>query len=390
MHIETLAVHSGRAIDPATGAVGTPLHLSTTFERDADGAFSRGFEYARDDNPNRRSLETCLAALESGFAAVAYSSGMAAISAAIEALQVSHKGRLVLASDIYFGVRSILSETAFGRQLDVVAVDMTDLDAVEAACRAAPPGVVWIETPSNPLVSIVDVAEVAAIARACGAAVVVDNTWATPILQRPFELGADVIIHSLTKYIGGHSDVMAGAVIVREDGPHYAELRAIQRYRGVLASPFDSWLALRGLATLAARMRVHSSSALTIARFLEDHSAVAKVHYPGLPSHPGHEIASRQMDDFGGMLSIEIKGGRKEAMAFAANLKIFTRATSLGGNHSLIEHRASVEGAATMAPESLLRIAIGLEHPNDLIADLDQGLMSYGSHATKRDEPVER
>lgn len=376
MKIETIAVHSGRQVDQATGAVSAPLHLSTTFERDADGGFSRGFEYSRDDNPNRRSLETALAALEGGEAAVAYSSGMAAISASIEALRLDHPGRLVLPRDMYFGVRSFLTDTAFGRSLETIVVDMADHAAIEAACRDGVPGIVWIETPSNPLVSIVDVAAVTTIAEAAGFATVADNTWATPVLQRPFEQGVDVIVHSLTKYIGGHSDVMAGAAIVREAGAHLDELRAIQRHRGVLASAFDSWLALRGIATLPTRMRAHSATALTVSRYLEGHPAVARVHYPGLPSHPGHEVASQQMREFGGMVSFEVHGGRDEAMAVAAALTIFTRATSLGGNHSLVEHRASVEGPATTAPESLLRVSIGLEHGDDLIADLAQALDS--------------
>lgn len=374
MRIETVAVHSGRQVDEATGAVSAPLHLSTTFERDADGGFRRGFEYSRDDNPNRRALETCLAALEGGANAIAFSSGMAAISASIEALRLDHPGRLVLPQDMYFGVRSFLTDTAFGRSLDTLVVDMADLVAVEVACRDGEPGIVWIETPSNPLVSIVDVASVTAIAKAAGFATVADNTWATPVLQRPFEYGVDVIVHSLTKYIGGHSDVMAGAAMVREVGPHLDELRAIQRHRGVLASAFDSWLALRGIATLPVRMRAHSATALSVARFLEKHPAVTKVHYPGLASHPGHKIASCQMSEFGGMVSFEVRGGREEAMSVAAALSIFTRATSLGGNHSLVEHRASVEGSASTAPESLLRISIGLEHEDDLIADLTEAL----------------
>lgn len=376
MHIDTIAVHSGRAVDPATGAVSPPIHLSTTFERDADGGFSRGFDYSRADNPNRQALETCLAALEGGFAAVAYPSGMAAIGAALEALSIGRLGRLVLPMDMYYGVKSLLAKTAFGRQLDVVLVDMTDLAAVERACREARPAVVWIETPSNPLVSVTDIQAVAEIGRACGALVAVDNTWATPFLQRPLELGADVVMHSLTKYVGGHSDVMSGAVIVKEDGPHLDELRAIQRHRGVLPSPFDCWLALRGVASLPARMRTHSASAMAIAKFLEAHTGVTTIHYPGLTSHPGHQTAARQMRGFGGMLSVEVKGGRAQAMAVAAALKVFTRATSLGGNHSLVEHRASIEGRETMAPESLLRLSIGLEYVDDLIADLDQALQT--------------
>lgn len=374
MKIETIAVHSGRPVDPATGAVVSPIHLSTTFERDLDGGFARGFHYIRDDNPNRRSLETCLAALEGGSAAVAFPSGMAAIAATIEALTTRRSGRLVFPMDMYFGIRSLLSETASGRQLDAVSVDMTELEAVRRACAEAPPGVVWIETPSNPLVSIVDIRAVSDIAHSHGAVVGVDNTWATPMLTQPLELGADVVVHSLTKYIGGHSDVMAGAVVVKEEGAHLDELRGIQRHRGVLAAPFDCWLALRGTASLSARMTVHCANALAIARFLEAHDAVEVVHYPGLVSHAGHEIARRQMRAFGGMLSFETKGGRAEAMAVAAALEIFTRATSLGGSHSLIEHRASIEGSQTMASEALLRLSIGLENCDDLIADLDQAL----------------
>ena len=288
MHPDTIAVHAGRSIDQATGAVAPPIHLSTTFERDVDGGFSRGFEYSRDDNPNRLSLETCMAALEGGVAAVAFPSGMAAIAAALEALGIRHHGRLVLPKDMYFGIRSLLSGTEFGRKLDVVTVDMADLATLERVCADQKPGIVWIETPSNPLVSIVDIAGASAIGRAHGAVIAVDNTWATPLLQRPFELGADLIVHSLTKYIGGHSDVMSGAVIVREDGPHLQALRSIQRHKGVLPSPFDCWLALRGAASLSARMAVHCSSALAVARFLEQQTVVTTVHYPGLQSHAGH------------------------------------------------------------------------------------------------------
>jgi cystathionine gamma-synthase len=378
MHIDTLAVHAGRAVDPSTGAVSPPIHLSTTFERDADGGFSRGFEYVRDDNPNRRSLETCMAALEGGATSVAFPSGMAAISAALEALGVRHSGRLVLPQDMYFGIRSLVSETEFGRRLDVVSVDMADLSAVERACRDSRSGIVWIETPSNPLVSVADIAGVVEVARAHGAATVVDNTWATPVLQRPLDLGADLVVHSLTKYIGGHSDVMAGVVVIREEGLHLQELRAIQRHRGAVPSPFECWLALRGTASLSARMTVHCSNALAIAQYLERHPGIARVHYPGLTSHAGHEIAQRQMRAFGGMLSLEVHGGREQAKAVVAALKIFTRATSLGGSHSLVEHRASVEGKATTAPESLLRLSIGLEYVDDLVTDLDQALRPLG------------
>jgi cystathionine gamma-synthase len=378
MHLDTIAVHAGRSIDSATGALAPPIHLSTTFERDADGSFSRGFQYIREDNPNRQSLESCLAALEGGAAAVAFASGMAAISAAIEALGSRNRGRLVLPTDMYFGVRSLISDTDLGQTLDVTTIDMSDLAGVERACSESKPGLVWVETPSNPLVSIVDIAKISAIARAHGAAVAVDNTWPTPLLQRPLELGADLVVHSLTKYMGGHGDVMSGAVIVREDGEHLRALRSIQYNRGAVPSPFDCWLALRGAGSLSARMAVHCAGAMAVARFLETQSTVTAVHYPGLESHAGHEIASRQMRAFGGMLSFEVRGGRDEAMAVAAALTLFTRATSLGGNHSLVEHRTSIEGPDSIAPEGLLRLSIGLEHVDDLIADLDQALRLIG------------
>lgn len=379
MRIETLAIHAGRRIDPVTGAVSEPIHLATTFERDEDGGFSRGFEYIRDDNPNRNSLEECMAQLEGGYDAVAFPSGMAAIVAAIEALAIENPGMVLLPDDMYFGIRSLLSETQFGRTLDVVSVDMTDLSAVERACKEHMPGIIWAETPSNPLVSIVDLSEISRLAKSVGAALGVDNTWATPLLQRPLDLGADIVIHSLTKYVGGHSDLMGGIAAVREQGQHLDELRAIVKHRGAVMAPFDCWLALRGISTLPARMQVHCENASRIAAYLEAHSAVTRVHFPGLQSHPGHEIANKQMRNFGGMLSFEVDGDRAEAMAVVNALRIFTRATSLGGNHSLIEHRASVEGPSTMAPESLLRVSVGLENVEDLLEDLDHALRVISS-----------
>lgn len=374
MRIETLAIHAGRRIDPATGAVSEPIHLATTFERDEDGGFSRGFEYIRDGNPNRNALERCMAQLEGGYDAVAFPSGMAAIAAAIEALAIEHPGMVLLPNDMYFGIRSLLNDTQFGRKLEVISVDMTDLPAVERACEQHKPATIWAETPSNPLVSIVDLAEISRIAKGIGAALGVDNTWATPLLQRPLDVGADIVIHSLTKYVGGHSDMMGGIAVVREQGPHLDELRAIVKHRGAVMAPFDCWLALRGISTLPARMQVHCHNAARIAAYLDTHPAVSRVYFPGLPSHPGHAVAAKQMRDFGGMLSFEVNGGAVDAMEVANALRIFTRATSLGGNHSLIEHRASVEGPATMAPEGLLRVSVGLENVEDLLEDLDQSL----------------
>lgn len=351
MHPETLAIHAGQACDPVTGAIAAPIHLSTTFERAADGSFPSGFEYSRDNNPNRHNLETCLAALEGGGEAVTFASGMAAITAVIESLPAELPRRLVLTDDIYFGVRSLLNETDVGTRFEWAAVDMTNLEAVRAAC-SQPTGLVWIETPSNPLLKIVDIAAVTKIAREAGAVAAVDNTWATPLLQRPLELGADFIVHSLTKYIGGHSDVMIGAVVARESSRQTAALRAAQKHKGAVPSPIDCWLALRGIQSLAPRMKAHCANAMEIARFLSGHPAVSAVHYPGLPEHPGHGIAARQMTSFGGMLSFEVNGGRPEAMAVAAALKLITRATSLGGTHSLIEQRASVKGPDSMAGQA--------------------------------------
>lgn len=373
MHPETLAIHAGQACDPATGAITVPIYLSTTFERAADGGFPLGFEYIRDDNPNRHMLETCVAALEGGAEAITFASGMAAITAMIESLPADRPRRLILPDDMYFGLRSLLKETDIGTRFDWIAVDMTNLDAVRSAC-SEPTGLVWIETPSNPLVKIVDIAAVTDIAHRSGAIAVVDNTWATPLLQQPFQLGADFIVHSLTKYVGGHSDVMLGAVVARESSPQSAALRAAQRHKGAIPSPFDCWLALRGMQSLAPRMATHCANAMAMARFLSEHPAVTTVHYPGLPNDAGHAIAAAQMKSFGGMLSFEVNGGRAEAMHVAASLKLIARATSLGGTHTLIEHRASVEGPESKAPESLLRVSVGLEHVQDLISDLEQGL----------------
>jgi len=369
MRPETIAIHAGQSVDLASGAIATPICLSTTFERAGDGTFSSGFEYGRDDNPNRHGLETCLAMLEGGASAITFGSGMAAICATIESLPSGKPQRVVLPNDMYFGIRSLINETDIGRRFAWTAIDMTDPAAVEAACRK-PTGLVWMETPSNPLIKVTDIAAVAAIARQAGALVAVDNTWATPLLQKPFELGADIVVHSLTKYVGGHSDVMIGAVVMKEDGGHADAVRAIQKHKGSIPSPFDCWLALRGLQTLSARMRVHCENAREVALYLAGHANVEAVYYPGLASDPGHAIASRQMRNFGGMLAFVVKGGRAEAMQVAANLRLITRATSLGGTHTLIEHRASVEGPNTMAREGLLRLSVGLEHHDDLVADL--------------------
>ena len=372
MKIETKAIHIGRSVDPSTGAVSIPLHTSTTFERSADGSFHSGLEYTRDANPTRNAFETAMAALEGGHAAIAFSSGMAAITAIFEGH--TGEGRIVVPDDMYFGIRSLIEETDIGRRFEFVAIDMRDLDALRAAVTAAPTGLVWIETPSNPMIRVVDVHAACQIAREAGAFAVVDNTWATPVLQRPLELGADAVVHSATKYIGGHSDLMAGIVIVPKASPLERPLRMIQRHKGSVAAPFDCWLALRGLQTLPLRMRAHCTGAQKVAEALAAHPCVENVLFPGLPNDPGHALAGQQMDGYGAMLSFIIHGGADAAVAVAAQLKLVTRATSLGGTHSLIEHRSSVEGPGSMAPSGLLRLSVGLEHPEDIIADLKNAL----------------
>lgn len=374
MQLETKAIHIGRGVDPSTGAVSIPLRTSTTFERGADGSFPAGFEYTRDANPTRNAFEAAMAALEGGDATVAFSSGMAAITAVFEAHE--GKGRIVVPDDMYFGIRSLIEETDIGRRFEFAAVDMRNLDALRAAVTAAPIGLVWIETPSNPMIRVVDVRAACQIAHEAGALAVVDNTWATPVLQRPLELGADAVMHSATKYIGGHSDLMAGVVIVPEASPLERPLRMIQRHKGSVAAPFDCWLALRGLQTLPLRMRAHCEGAQKVAEALVAHPRVENVLFPGLSDDPGHVLASRQMSGFGAMLSFIVNGGAEAAMAVAGRLELVTRATSLGGTHSLIEHRASVEGPKSMAPAGLLRLSVGLEHPDDIIADLTKALVN--------------
>lgn len=374
MRLETLAIHAGRVVDENTGAVAMPLHTSTTFERALDGSFASGFHYVREANPNRNAFEACIAALEGGGEAIAFASGMAAISATLEAHIEADRARIVLPDDMYYGVRSLIAETDLGRKCEFVTVDMTDLEQVRAVIVQGPATLVWVETPSNPLINIVDIEAISKLAHAAGAVVVVDNTWATPILQRPFALGADVIVHSATKYIGGHSDVMLGVVVLRAGAAKANCIRAIQQHKGGVPSPFDCWMALRGVQTLPLRMAAHSANALAVAKALSALPGVEKVLYPGLPDFSGYAIAARQMSGFGGMLSFIVEGGAPAAFRLTSALKLVVRATSLGGTHTLIEHRASIEGPETRAPAGLLRLSVGLEHPADIIEDLGNAL----------------
>lgn len=369
--IETLAVHAGQPVDPATRAVTTPIYLSTTFERDRDGEYPVGLSYSRDNNPNRASLEACLAALEDGREALAFSSGLAAVTAVVQGLK---PGDHILApADVYHGFRRVVGEVFAHWQLSVSYVDMSDLAAVEAAIQSNT-ALIWVETPSNPLLKITDLRAIAAIATKRQIPTVCDGTFASPVLQHPLEWGIDIVAHSTTKYLAGHSDVTGGALVVREPHPLFASARISQRVGGSVPSPFDCWLTLRGIATLPLRVRAQAQSAQQVAQFLSQHSRVEAVHYPGLESHPGHDIAARQMTMFGAMLSFQLQGTEEEAMRVAASTEIFTRATSLGGVHSLIEHRASVEGPDTRTPRNLLRLSIGLENTADLVEDLEQAL----------------
>ncbi|MGF1454127.1 MAG: trans-sulfuration enzyme family protein [Alphaproteobacteria bacterium] len=376
MKFDTLAIHAGRSVDPASGAVTTPIHPSTTYERDPDGGFSRGYDYARSNNPTRESFEHCLAALEGGAGSVAFASGMAATTAVIEAVALAPQARpvVVMPADMYFGNLGLVRNTDFASRLQFHGVDMTDLDTLDTLCRDERPSLVWAETPSNPRLTVTDLRAIAEIAHRWGARMVVDNTWASPALQRPLSFGADGVMHAVTKYIGGHSDMMAGGVVWGQDDGMLARLRAQQSYKGAVPSPFDCWLALRGVQSLKVRMEAHWRSAQVLAERLDAHRAVVRVHYPGLPSDPGHGIAARQMDGFGGMLSFVVRGGREAAFTVANSLSLIIRATSLGGAHSLIEHRASIEGEDSRAPQGLLRLSVGLEDVEDLWADLEAAL----------------
>jgi cystathionine gamma-synthase len=372
MKIETLAIHAGREPDPATGAVREPLHLSTTFERGTDGSYPRGYYYSRNGNPNRTTLERAVAALEQGAEALAFASGSQATLAAFSL--AAPGGRIVCSADCYYGTAKLLREIVSRWGVDVEFVDITRLDQVAQALSVTT-SLLWFETPSNPLLRVADIAALVELARAQGTRVGVDNTFASPVLQQPLTLGADLVMHSTTKYLGGHSDVLGGILVTRDDGPELAALRNYQGMSGGVPSPFDCWLVLRSLATLPLRVRAQAAGALQVAQFLHGHPRVERAHYPGLPDHPGHAIAARQMSGgFGGVLSFEVTGGRERAMAVVAATRLFTRATSLGGVESLIEHRQSIEGPHSQTPAGLLRVSIGLEHVDDLIADLEQAL----------------
>lgn len=370
MRAETLAIHAGNLYEPHTKDVTAPINLSTTFLRDADGGYSGGHMYSRMSNPNRAALEKTIAELEKGVDACAFSSGNTAGMSVFQALK---PGSHILApDDMYWGFKRQL-QSIFADTIEIDFIDLTNLDLIDGHIRKNTV-MIWTETPSNPLLKITDIAAIAQIARSKGLILACDSTFASPCLQNPITLGADIVMHSSTKYIGGHSDVLGGVLITAEKDEFWDKIRNIQQVGGAVPSPFDCFLLSRSIKTLAYRMRGHCENGMALALYLEKHPAVDAVFYPGLPTHPGHETARQQMTGFGGMLSILIKGGADEARRVVNKVKLFAQATSLGGVESLIEHRASIEGPDTKTPQNLIRISAGLEHIDDLIADFEQAL----------------
>jgi cystathionine gamma-synthase len=368
----TIAAQALGSIEPATKAVVPPVHVATTFVRDPDNQYRSGYIYGRPDNATVRQAESVIAALEGAAAAMLLGSGMSAATTAVMALPgPSH---IVAGRVMYWAFRQWLTTEAprFGHHVDIV--DTSDLEAVAKAVRRGKTKLVWIETPGNPLWSITDIAAVAEIAHRAGARLAVDSTVATPVFTQPLALGADLVMHSATKFLNGHSDVIAGTLATAKPDAWWERIRTLRAQHGLILGPFEAWLLLRGLRTLDLRVRAATESAVLLATWLRRHPRIADVLYPGLPEHPGHAVAARQMSGFGAMLSIRVKGGARAAIATAARVRLWNRATSLGGVESLLEHRASIEGSGSPCPPDLLRLSVGLEDAEDLFADLDQAL----------------
>ncbi|AXH35136.1 cystathionine gamma-synthase [Humibacter sp. BT305] len=374
---ETAAIHAGQAFDPTTGAIIPPIYQTSTFVQDGIGGLRGGYEYNRSGNPTRTALEQQLAALEGAAHAISFSSGLAAEDALIRSA-LKPGDRVVLGNDAYGGTHRLIERVHGAWGVENVTVEMSDLSAVAKAVADSSAKVLWVETPSNPLMKISDIAELAEIGHAAGALVVVDNTFASPYLQQPLALGADVVVHSTTKYLGGHSDVLGGAIVLNDD--ELAKAVAFQQFAvGAVSSPMDAWLTTRGIKTLAVRMDRHSENAQAIAEHLVGHPAIEAVYYPGLSTHPGHELAARQMRSFGGMISVALRGGPKAARRFAESTELFSLAESLGGVESLIGYptemtHASVVGTPLEVPANLVRLSVGIESLSDLLADLDRAL----------------
>ena len=372
----TRAIHAGYRPDPATGAVNAPIYASSTFAQDGVGGLRNGYEYARTGNPTRTALESSLAAVEDGAFARAFSSGMAASDCALRAV-LRPGDHIVIPDDAYGGTFRLIDKVFREWGVAHTPVHLSDLDAVRAAISERT-RMIWVETPTNPLLSIADIAALAEIGHGAGAMVLVDNTFASPALQQPLGLGADIVLHSTTKYIGGHSDVIGGALIT-DSAELDAKFAFLQNGAGAVPGPFDAYLTMRGLKTLELRMQRHSENGMRVAQFLAEHPAISQVLYPGLPSHPGHDVAARQMTGFGGMVSVRMSGGAEAARKFCSATEIFILAESLGGVESLIEHpgamtHASTAGSQLEVPEDLVRLSVGIEDPADLIADLEQSL----------------
>jgi cystathionine gamma-synthase len=373
---ETRAIHAGYEPDPTTGAVIPPIYATSTYKQDGVGGLRGGYEYSRSANPTRTALEGNLAALEEGERAFAFASGLAAEDTVVRSL-LDPGDHVVLPNDAYGGTHRLFDKVISRWGVAHTPVALSDVDAVRAALRPET-RMIWVETPTNPLLGIADIEALAAVAHEAGALLVVDNTFATPYLQTPLTLGADVVVHSTTKYAGGHSDVVGGAVVVR-DLELADKVAYHQNAMGAVAGPFDAWLVLRGLKTLGVRMDRHCDNAEKVVEFLTQHQQVGRVYYPGLPDHPGHDVAARQMARFGGMVSFRVTGGEEHALAVCAKAEVFTLAESLGGIESLIEHpgrmtHASVSGTELEVPADLVRLSVGIETVEDLIADLDRAL----------------
>jgi cystathionine gamma-synthase len=369
----TLAAQALGRIDERTRAIVSPIHLATTFERDPDNLYRSGNSYGRPDNDTVREAEAVIGALEGAATTLVFGSGMSAAVALF--LSLGPGAHVVAPRAMYWGLRAWLANEAPAMGIAADFVDAEDLQALERAVKRDRTKLVWLETPSNPLWGLSDIAAAARIADAAGAMVAVDSTCATPVFTRPIALGADVVMHSATKYLNGHSDVVAGALSFRDEGPLSARAGAIRKAHGLILHPFEAFLLVRGLRTLDLRVRAAAGAALELANRLSNHAAVSAVLYPGLPHHPGHDVARRQMKGgFGGMLSIRVRGGAEAAIATAARVKLWKRATSLGGVESLIEHRASIEGAGSPCPPDLLRLSAGIEDVEDLWRDIDEAL----------------
>ncbi|MCV0334607.1 cystathionine gamma-synthase [Microbacterium sp.] len=372
----TRAIHAGQAPDPVTGAIIPPIYQSSTHVQDSVGGLRAGYEYNRAGNPTRSSLETQLAALEGGASALSFASGLAAEDALLRGI-LKPGDHILLGNDVYGGTYRLLTRVLAPWGIETTTVELSDVDALRAAIRPETK-IVWLETPSNPLLKIVDIALIAEIAHAAGLIVVVDNTFASPALQQPLALGADLVVHSTTKYLGGHSDVLGGAAVFGDDR-FFDQVKFQQFAVGAVSAPLDAWLTTRGIKTLALRMRQHSENAQAIAEWAQDRPEFAQVYFPGLASHPGHEITAKQMSGFGGMLSLGLAAGADAARAFVESTSVFQLAESLGGVESLIGYppdmtHASVRGTELAVPENIVRLSVGIEDVGDLIADLEQGL----------------